>query len=251
MSLTTHPHQLRRLLPFAFSMATTLVALTLAPGQAVAAASHVLVRIPAHAAPPPEWPALVAEWRQSSELASLRVLAGAQPEKPSESVPLQALAILGFPSEETCEAWMRKVAPKLPAALGVRPARVLTEGGPAPRDSRSSLFVVNIYKPKVDRARYEAFTRGYLTPLYAAQHATGHLVHYSFYWEEGPADRADAIAVLEYRNADALATLAGGLKNEIRATLSRTTPTYLEYHAIKDELRGDGGSCLLFAAGTP
>lgn len=215
-------------------------ALLVAAAAAVAAPTNVLIRVPAGAPVPAELPGLLAKWRQSGQISGVTFLTQARPEKAGEKAPFESLAVLEFPGEGSYEAWRREGAPALPAGLMVRRADALTHGELTPRDSNRSVFVVNVYKPKVPRARYEEFTRGYLTPLYEAQRATKHLVRYSFYWEEG---QADAIAVLEYRDPHAFATLSGGLKNEIREKLTRTVPTYAQFHPIKDELRGDGGSC--------
>lgn len=230
-------------LPSAARLLAGALAFTLAATLAHAAPTNVLIRVPAGKATPAELPTLLAKWRQSGQVSGVTYLTQGRAEKDGEQTPFEAIAVLEFPSEGSYDAWHREAAPVIPAGLTVRRADALTHGELTPRDSNRSVFVVNVYKPKVARARYEEFTRGYLTPLYEAQRATKHLVRYSFYWEEGAAGQADAVALLEYRDPHAFATLSGGLKNEIRDKLTRAVPTYAQFHPIKDDLRGDGGSC--------
>lgn len=215
----------------------------LAIASAIATPTNVLIRVPAGKALPAELPPLLAKWRQSGQVSGVLFLTQGRAEKAGEKSPFESLAVLEFPNLSAYEAWRRDAAPAIPAGLTVRRADALTHGELTPRDSNRSVFVVNVYRPKVPRARYEEFTRGYLTPLYEAQRATKHLVRYSFYWEEGAADQADAVAVLEYRDPHAFTTLSGGLKNTIREKLTQTVPTYAQFHPIKDNLRGDGGGC--------
>ncbi len=207
---------------------------------AFAAPAHVLIRVPAGAPVPAELPPLLAQWRQSGQVANVLLLTQGRAEKPGEKPGFEALVVLEFPGEGAFAAWERDAAPALPAGLVVRRADALTHGELTPRDSNRSVFVVNAYTPKVARDRYDEFAQGYLRPLYEAQRQTKNLVRYTMYLERGAVGSSEALAVLEYRDPVAFAQ-AGELKTGIRERLTATVPSYAAFHPIKDTLRVDGG----------
>jgi hypothetical protein len=59
------------------------------------------------------------------------------------------------------------------------------------------------------------------------------------YLERGELGRADAVAVLEYRDAAAVTALSAE-KSKIRERLLAAVPSYAQYDPIKDQLRQDG-----------
>lgn len=230
---TTRPRFLRCFA--ALGAALCVVALSAAP-------TNVLLRVPAGAAVPAELPPLLAKWRQSGQAANVLFLTQGRPETAKDKQMFEALAVLEFPSEEAWAVWQRDCAPALPAGVLARRADALTHGEITPRDSNRSVFVVNVYTPTVERARYDEFVQAYITPLYAAQRAGKHLVRSTLYHEHGDTGRANSIAILEYRDPHAFAAGAAQ-KDGIRTRLTASNPGYVKFHPIKDQLRtNDGGN---------
>ncbi len=206
---------------------------------AAAAPAHVIIRVPAGTALPASLPPLLAQWRQSGQIASVLLLTQGKSEKPERPAKFEALAVLEFASETACETWEKQAAPSLPAGLIARRADVLAHGELTPRDSRKAVFVVNTYTPLVPAARFNEFVQGYVKPLYDAMRETTHLVRYTAYLERGTTGRVDALNVLEYRDAAALRATVE-TKKAIRDRVAATVPTYLQFDRIKDTLRVDG-----------
>ena len=160
--------------------------------QAAAAPTSVVIRVPAGSAVPLELAPLLAEWRQSGKVADALWLTDARPEESGDAQVFEALAVLEFPSEASCSAWMREGTPSLPPGLVVRQADAMTHGEISPRDSNLSVFVVNIYTPTVSRERYSEFVEGYIAPLWEGIRATKGLVRYTMYLERGAVGKAEA-----------------------------------------------------------
>lgn len=217
--------------------------LTLAAGclaaVALAAPAQVIIRVPAGATLPAELPPRLAAWRASGEVADVLLLTQGKSETPDRAAKFEALAVLEFSSETACEAWQKNAASALPAGLIVRRADVPVHGEVSPHDSAHAVFIVNTYTPTVSRERYNEFAQGYIKPLYAAMSATRHLVRYTMYHERGEVGQVDALTVLEYRDAAALAAIAP-MKAALRDKLTATVPTYAQFDKIKDTLRIDG-----------
>lgn len=221
---------------------TVLLAVSLfcLAGVASAATAHVLIRVPAGTAQPPELVSLLAKWRQSGQIAGVVLLTQGKPEKPGDRAIFESLTLLEFSSENAAEIWQRDAAPSLPAGLRVRRADALVHGELTPRDSHRSIFLVNTYTPAVARAGYDEFAREYLKPLYEGQRAAKVLARYTMFLERGAVGQADAIAVLEYRDSAAFAASIG-IKTEIRAKLTATHSGYAKFDPIKATLRKDVG----------
>lgn len=218
------------------------LALVLGNCAALAAPCSVIIRVAPGASVPAALPGLLAHWRQSGQAASVLFLTQGRPETPKDRQLFEALAVLEFPTEGAWAAWQRDCAPALPAGVLIRRADVLTHGEIAPRESNRSVFVVNVYTPTVDRARYDEFALAYIAPLYAAQRAGKNLVRATLYHEHGDTGRANSIAILEYRDPPAFAASASE-KIVIRTQLTANNPGYAKFHPIKDQLRtNDGGN---------
>lgn len=207
---------------------------------AQAAPPHVLLRVPAGSPMPPELPGLFAQWLGSGQVSNALLLTEGQAEKNGQIPGFEAMGILKFPDEAAYQAWQKAASPSLPRGLIVRRAEVLTHDEISPADRRHTAFVVNAYTPKVSRERYREFAVEYLAPLYAAQQATKLLVSSTMYLEEGAVGQTQALAVLEYRDREALTEIVP-LKLKIREKLNATNPGYARFHPIKDELRSDDG----------
>ena len=206
---------------------------------AAAVPAHVLIRVPAGAPQPAALAPLLAQWRQSGQVAGALLLTRGHAEKTDGKAQFETLVVLEFPSENSADIWQRESAPALPAGLIVRRADALAHGELSPRDSNRSIFVANTYTPLVPAARYGEFVRGYISPLYEAMRATKHLVRYTMYLERGETGKADALSVLEYRDPVAFNALVE-LKPALREKLTATVPTYASFDKIKDTLRLDG-----------
>ncbi len=217
--------------------------LTLAPlalaFTAFAAPAHVLIRVPPGTPPPSELAPLLAQWRQSGQVAGVLLLTQGRSEKPERTAKFETFAVLDFPSESSADIWQRESAPALPAGLIVRRADALAHGELSPRDSNRSVFIVNTYTPTVPAARFREYVQGYIKPLYEAMRATKHLVRYTAYLERGETGKVDALNVLEYRDAVAFAAITAS-KTTIRDQVAAAVPTYAAFDKIKDTLRLDG-----------
>lgn len=233
MKIPALPSVLRRCLAAAGAVLLT--------AAAVAAPTNVLIRVPAGAPSPAELPTLLAQWRQSGQVANVLFLTQGKAEKvqADRHAQFESLAVLEFQSEGSYEAWQRDAAPALPAGLIVRRADALAHGELTPRDSNRSVFVVNTYTPLVPATRFGEFVAGYVKPLYEAMRGTKHVVRYTAYLERGETGKANAINVLEYRDPVAFATIAQ-IKTALREKVAAATPTYGEFDKIKDTLRVDG-----------
>lgn len=214
---------------------------------ASAAPTNVLIRVPAGSPTPAGLPELLAQWRQSGQVANVLLLTEGRGEKPGEAAQFSSLAVLEFPSENSATIWEKESAPSLPAGLIVRRADTLVHFELTPRDSNRSIFVVNTYRPIVAREQYKDFAQNYIRPLYEAQRATKHIVRSTMYHEQGPDGQVDVIAVIEYRDSVAFAAIPP-LKLGIREKLTATHAGYAKYDKIKDTLRKDVGGT--FAAYT-
>ncbi|MEY2879878.1 MAG: hypothetical protein RLZZ15_2258 [Verrucomicrobiota bacterium] len=210
--------------------------------SASAAPAHVLIRVPAGTPQPAALAPLVAQWRQSGQVAGALLLTRGRAENaadPTRKPQFETFVVLEFPSENSADIWQRESAPSLPAGLIVRRADALAHGELSPRDSNRSVFVVNTYTPTVPAARFGEFVKGYISPLYEAMRGTKHLVRYTAYLERGETGKVDALNVLEYRDPVALAAVTE-MKTGIREKLTATVPTYAAFDKIKDTLRRDG-----------
>ena len=206
---------------------------------ALAVPANVVIRVPAGTPLPAGLAPLLAQWRQSGQVANALLLTQGKSESAERTAKFEALAVLEFPSENSADIWQRDAAPSLPAGLIVRRADALVHGELSPRDSNHSIFVVNAYTPLVSRERYNEFAQGYIKPLYEAMRATKHLLRYTMYHERGEQGQVNALTVLEYRDSVALAALTAQ-KIAIREKLAATVPTYASFDKIKDTLRVDG-----------
>ncbi len=203
--------------------------------------ANVVIRVPAGQPMPAEVASLLAQWRQSGQVANALLLTQGRAENPGSDhkAQFETFAVLEFPSENSAEIWQKESAPALPAGLIVRRADALVHNELSPRDSNHSIFVVNTYTPLVARDRYNEFVQGYIKPLYEAMRATKHLVRYTMYHERGETGQVNALSVLEYRDSVAFAAI-GTMKTGIRAKLTASVPTYAAFDKIKDTLRTDG-----------
>jgi hypothetical protein len=206
---------------------------------ALAAPAQVILRVPTGQPLPAGLPARLAEWRQSGEVSEVLLLTQGRSESGEYTAKFEAFAVLEFASEAACTKWQRTARATLPAGVTAREADVLVTGGHPPADAGKAVFVVNTYTPTTSRARYQEFAQGYIKPLYEAMTATGNLVRYTMYHERGEQGQVDALTVLTYRDAAALAAL-GTIKPAIREKLTATVPTYAQFDKIKDSLRTDG-----------
>ena len=222
------------------SFCQLFLAFVLLGGIALAAApASVVIRVPTGTPQPAELAPLLAQWRQSGQISSALLLTQGKSENPERTAKFEAFAVLEFPSENSADTWQREAAPSLPKGLIVRRADALVHGELSPRDSSHSVFIVNTYTPLVSRDRYNEFAQGYIKPLYAAMQATKHLVRYTMYHERGETGKVDALTVLEYRDAAALAAM-GTMKTAIRDQVAAAFPSYTQFDKIKDTLRIDG-----------
>lgn len=206
-----------------------------------AAPANVIIRVPAGTPLPAQLAPLLAQWRQSGQVADVLLLTQGRVENatPGHTAQFEAFAVLEFPNEAACDLWEKEAAPALPAGLIVRRADALAHNDISPRDSNHSIFVVNTYRPKVPAARFNEFVQGYVKPLYEAMRGTKHLVRYTAYLERGEPGQADACNVLEYRDAVAYGAVAA-LKPKLREQVAAAVPTYGAFDQIKDTLRVDG-----------
>ena len=215
-----------------------------------AAPLHVLLRVAADSAMPVELPGLLAQWLGSGQVSEVLLLTEGRPEKPGAAAGFKAMGVLKFSEEAAYQAWMKDAARSLPPGVIMRRAEVLTHDEIVPRDQRQSVFVVNAYTPRVPRERYQEFAVSYLAPLYAAQLATKLLVRSTMYLEEGAVGQAQALAILEYRDQEALTQIVP-LKLKIREKLTATNSGYANFHTIKDMLRSDDGGTFAHCAELP
>jgi hypothetical protein len=81
--------------------------------------------------------------------------------------------------------------------------------------------------------------QGYVKPLYEVMFGTKHLIRYTAYLERGELSQADAINVLEYRDAAAFSAITA-IKTNLRDQVAAAVPTYIQFDKIKDTLRVDG-----------
>ena len=209
-----------------------------------AAPTNVIIRTQPGATLPAELPQLLSKWRQSGEVANVLLLTQGHAEKPDHKTQFDTFVVLEFLNETAYEKWQKDASSSLPAGLVAHRADALVHGELSPRDSNRSIFIVNAYTPTVSREKYDEFAQGYLKPLYEAQRATKYLVRYTMYLEYGDTGKAQALAVLEYRDPVAFAKNTAG-KNAIREKLSASTPSYAKFHPIKDTLRTDDGGTFL------
>ena len=207
--------------------------------HAFAAPAHVVIRVPAGTAQPPELAPLLAKWRQSGQVSGVLLLTQGRAEKPAEGSGFEAFVALEFPNEAAVAAWERDAAPAVPKGLIVRRADVLVHGELTPRESNRSIFLVNTYTPTVPKAAYDEFAQGYLRPLYEAQRATKHLVRYTMFLERGTVGAVQSFGLLEFRDPVAFARI-GDIKDSLREKLTATVPTYAKFHPAKDNLRKGG-----------
>ena len=216
-----------------------LIGFALIAGAALAGPAHVLLRVPAGSAQPLELAPLLAQWRQSGQVADVLLLTQGRSEKPERTAKFETFAVLEFSSDSSADLWQQQAARALPAGLIVRRAEALVHGELTPRDSNRAVFVVNTYTPRVPAARYREFVQGYIRPLYEAMRATEHLVRYTMYLERGETGTVDALSVLEYREPAAFTAITA-MKTGIREKLLATVPSYAQFDKIKDTLRLDG-----------
>ena len=205
---------------------------------AFAVPANVIVRVPAGTPLPAELPPLLAQWRQSGQVANALLLTQGKAETAAHPATFEAFVVLEFASENSADIWERDAAPALPKGLIVRRADALAHGELSPRDSNHSIFIVNTYTPIVPRARFNEFVQGYTKPLYEAMRGTKHLVRYTIYHERGADGKVDLLSLLEYRDSVAFAAVTK-MKLDIRAKLAATVPTYTQFDKIKDTLRND------------
>lgn len=221
------------------ALVASLLGFILASATVSAEPTNVIIRTPAGVDAPAGLPELLAQWRQSGQVANVLLLTNGRPEKPARPANFGMLAVLEFPSEGSYQAWQRDDAPALPPGLTVRRADALVHGELSPRDSNRSVFVVNAYTPLVPAKRFTEFVQGYVHPLYEAMRGSRHLVRYTAYLERGETGKVNAFNVLEYRDPVAFATM-GKIKTGLRDKVAAATPTYGEFDRIKDTLRQDG-----------
>jgi hypothetical protein len=146
---------------------------------------------------------------------------------------------LEFSSEQAYTTWQHESALNLPAGLIVRRADILAQDHAQNIDHMRANFVVNTYAPKVPPAQFNEFVQGYVKPLYEAMFATQHLIGYTSYLERGELGQADAINVLEYRDAAAFSAITA-IKANLRDQVATAVPSYIQFDKIKDTLRVDG-----------
>ncbi len=205
-----------------------------------AAPAHVVIRVPTGTPQPAALAPLLAKWRESGLISDCLLLTRGQPEKPGDLAIFETFAVLELPGEDAAERWQRDAAPLLPAGLRVRRADILVHGEISPRDSQRSVFVVNTYTTIVPRDHYDEFAQAYLKPLYEGQRAAGVLVRHTMFLERDVVGQADALAVLEYRDSDALQA-AVAIKLDLRRTLTASNPGYVKFDPVKATLRKDVG----------
>jgi len=238
--MTMNPAPMLLTPPFLRHLALLLALLCFGTADLVLASpANVIIRVPTGTPVPARLPELLAKWRQSGQVANVLYLTDGRSEKPERSAKFAAIAVLDFPSEGSCESWLKADAAALPAGLIVRRADALANGELSPRDSNRSIFVVNTYTPTVPADRFAEYVAGYVHPLYEAMRGTKHLVRYTAYLERGETGKVDALNVLEYRDDVAHAAMAA-LKSGIRQQVAAATPTYAAFDKIKDTLRIDG-----------
>jgi phosphate transport system substrate-binding protein len=194
--------------------------------------AHVLIVVPPGAAAPANFAAELAAWRQSGEVSSALLLEQDQKKDPGFS----SLVLLEFPSEGFYEQWNKEEAPKLTAPVVVKRADVLTNGEVYPRDSNKSVFLVNTYKLLVPPERYDEFVQGYIVPNLIDQKAAHLLLRYTMYVERGPADEAQAVLVMEYRDS-----LAFSRRDAVREVLAKklltTDPAWKKWDETQESVR--------------
>jgi len=217
---------------------------------ALADPASVLVRVPEGTPMPAQLMPLLSKWRQSGHVAKVLLLTQGKAETAEHPAQFEALAVLEFADDHAADVWQKQDAPTLPAGLIVRTADVLAASEIAPRAFNQPVFVVNTYTPTVAPEQFGQFVAGYIKPLYEAMYVTKLLVGYTVYLERGAVSKADAINVLEYRDAAALKIMAqqkSGIRNQVAAAV----PTYAHYDKIKDSLRVDGHGTLATLTALP
>lgn len=206
---------------------------------ASAAPAHVLIRVPAGQPMPVELTPLLSSWRKAGHVAGVLLLTQGRSEKSERTAKFESLAVLEFSNEQAYTTWQHESAPSLPVGLIVRRADILAHDQAENIDHTRAIFVVNTYAPKVAPARFIEFVQGYVKPLYEAMFGTKHLIRYTAYLERGELGQADAINVLEYRDAAAFSAITA-IKTNLRDQVAAAVPTYIQFDKIKDTLRVDG-----------
>lgn len=225
--------------PFRRLVVAAAVGFCVVSATAFAASATVILRVPPGTPLPPELASHLTQWRQSGQIAGVFLLTQGRSEKPERTAKFEALAVLEFASEKSCEIWLREPSPAIPAGLIARRADVLAQAGAPARDRGRAVFIVNTYTPIVPAARFTEFVRGYVQPLYAAMHVTGHLARYTAYLERGEVGKVDALNVLEYRDAAGFDAIVAA-KTKLRDEVAAAVPTYNSFDKIKDTVRLDG-----------
>jgi len=188
---------------------------------------------------PVELTPLLSSWRKAGNVAGLLLLTQGRSEKSERTAKFESLAVLEFSSEQAYLTWQHDLAPRLPAGLIVRRADILAQNQAQNIDHTRAIFVVNTYAPKVPPARFNEFVQGYVKPLYEVMFGTKHLIGYAAYLERGEPGQADAINVLEYRDAASFSAITV-IKTNLRDQVAAAVPTYNQFDKIKDTLRVDG-----------
>ncbi len=235
-TLSTITHRLRRfvLAGVAFAgFAAASSAATLEPTQ-------VLVTLPPGARAQADYTELLSTWRNAGQVANVLQLEDARSEAPG----FENLVVLEFVSEGSYEAWNRTEAPKLKPPLEVRRADVLLHGEKTPRDSNKSIFHVNAYDVLVSPKDYAQYVTDYIAPNMANQKDKKILLRYTMFIDrEKAGGKLRSLLVMEYRDAVAYDGREA-IKDEYKAHLIATNPTWKRLNDTKDSLRTDGATTI-------
>ena len=79
-------------------------------GAAVAAPAPVLIRVPAGQPLPAQLLPLLAQWRQSGQVANVLLLTQGKPETSEHPAQFEALAVLEFADDHAAEVWQTQDA---------------------------------------------------------------------------------------------------------------------------------------------
>src|SRR4051812_7819201 len=94
----------------------------------LAAPATIILHVPPGTPMPGDLAPLLSKWRQSGQVAGIVLLTQGRPEKPGESAQFEALALLEFPSDTSCDIWQKESGPALPAGVVARRADALIHG---------------------------------------------------------------------------------------------------------------------------
>ncbi|GEM_PF-452008 len=217
---------------FALALPAALLA---SPAMAQTDPTQVILTLPPGAVAQENYSELLSVWRNSGQVLNVLQLDDARSEAPG----FARMAVLEFESDHSYQAWKRTEAAKLRAPIDVQRADVLLHGEKTPRDSNHSIFHVNAYDVFASPKDYARYVTDYIKPNMENQKDKQILLRYTMYLDREPrGGKLRSVLVMEYRDAVAYAA-RDAVKDEFKAHLLATNPTWKRINDTKDSIRAD------------